>query len=112
MVVITMVWVIWRDLRKVRAELETAYGPDNPMEMVGQYLCGGLQAHRVMDELFWTQFCQHHEVAPHITLYLFEHRAPQVEVSALKQIVEAQAKTLNQMENTCKELWDILYSLT
>ena len=46
--------VIWREIRKVRVEVETEYGSDNPMEMVGQYLCGGLQAHRVMDELFWT----------------------------------------------------------
>ena len=35
-VVLTMIRVIWRKLRKVRVEAETAYGSDNPMEMVGQ----------------------------------------------------------------------------
>ena len=34
-VVLTMVWVIWRELRKVRVEAETVYGSDNPTEMVG-----------------------------------------------------------------------------
>ena len=52
-----------------------------------------------------TQFRQHPEVDPHTTLYLFEHRPPQVEVLALKHIVEAQDKDLNKMEKTCKELW-------
>ena len=104
--------VIWREIRKVRVEVETEYGSDNPMEMVGQYLWGTLQTHRVMDEFLQTQFRQHPEVDPHITLYLFKHRAPQVEVSALKQRVEAQSKALNKMEKTCKELRDRFYSLT
>ena len=43
---------------------------------------------------------------PHITLYFFEHSYPWVEVSYLEQRVEAQAKTLNKMEKTCKELRD------
>ena len=74
--------------------------------MMGQFLLGTLQAHQVMDDFLRTQLRQHPEVSPHITLYLFEHRAPLVEVPALKQRVEAQAKTINQMENTCKELRD------
>ena len=70
-VVIAVVWVICRELRKVGGEAETVYGSDNPTEMVGQYLWGALQAHRVMDELSQTQFSQHPGMAPHITLYLF-----------------------------------------
>ena len=99
-----MVRVIWRELRKVSVESEAAYGYNNPTYMVVKYLWGTLQAHMVMDDFLWTQFYQHPEVAPHITLYLFEHRSPWFEVSALKQILEAQVKTLNQMEKTCKEL--------
>ena len=41
--VLTIVWVIWWELRKVR-----------------------------------TQLRQNFKVSPHITLYIFEHRAPQV----------------------------------
>ena len=37
-VVIKIVQVIWREIRKVSIEAETAYGPDNMAEMVGQYL--------------------------------------------------------------------------
>ena len=40
---------------------------------------------------------------PHISL-LFGHRAPRLEVSSLKQSVEAQSKNLSQMDKTCKEL--------
>ena len=35
-VVIIMVRIILQELRKVRAELETAYGSDFPLVMVGQ----------------------------------------------------------------------------
>ena len=86
-IVLTMVQVIWRDLRKVRVEAEMAYGSENPTEMVGKYLWGTLQAHQVMEDFLRTQLHQHTEVAPHITLQLLEHRAPCVEVSALKERV-------------------------
>ena len=101
-VVLTMVRLKWRELRKFRVEAETEYGSDDPIKMVGQCILGNLQAHRVMDDFLLTQFRQHPEVAPRITLYLFEHRDPLVEVPALKQRVESQAKTLTQLENTCK----------
>ena len=65
-----------------------------------------------MGDFLWTQFCHHPEVEPHITFYLFEHRNPWVEVLALKQRVEAKAKNLSQMENTCKELRSRVDSLT
>ena len=55
---------------------------------------------------------QNPEVDTHITLYMFEHRDHRVEVLGLKQIVDAQAKTLNQIEKTCKELWAIVDTLT
>ena len=54
------------------------------MVMVGQYLWGTFLSNRVVDDFFRSQFRQHPEVAPHITLYLFEHQAPRVEVAALK----------------------------
>ena len=72
--------------------------------IVGKYLWGNLQAHIVMDDFLRTQFSQHPEVAPKITIYLFKYRAPQVEVSTLKHRLEAQDRTMSQMENTCKEL--------
>ena len=49
-VVLTVVRVIWRELRKVRVEAETAYVSEKLAEMVGQYLWGNLHAHWVMDE--------------------------------------------------------------
>ena len=55
-----------------------------------------------MDDLLRTQFFQHLEVDLYITIYLFEHRSPWVEVLALKQRVEAQDKTMSQMDKTCK----------
>ena len=60
------------------------YGSVDNMVMVGQYLWGTLQEHRVMDDFLRDQFRQHLEVAPNITLYLFEHRDPRVEAEALK----------------------------
>ena len=89
-----------------------AYGSENPSKIVGQYRLINLQSHRVMDDFLWTQFRKHPEVYLHITLYIFEHRAPQVEVLALKHEMEAKAKTLNQMEKICKEIWSRVYLLT
>ena len=79
--------------------------------MVGKYLWVTLHKHQVMDDLLRKQLHQQQEVDPHIMLYCFEHIAPWVELSALKQRVEAQAKTLDQMENKCTELWDRVDSL-
>ena len=70
--------------------------------MVGQYLWGTLKTHRVMDEFLWEQFRQHTEVAPHINIYLFEHRASRVEVVALRKKAEIQYETIIQIEKTCK----------
>ena len=70
--------------------------------MVGKYLWGTIQAHRVIDDLFWTQFFQNPEMVPRINIYLLEHKSSQVEVLDLNHRVEAQSKTLSQMENTCK----------
>ena len=50
MVVLTMVRVIWRELRKVWVEADPAYGSDNPSEILGKYLWGNIQAHQVIDE--------------------------------------------------------------
>ena len=80
--------VIWRELRKVRVEPETAYGSADNVVMVGQYIWGTLQAHMVMDDLLRSQFRQHPEVEPQFTIYLFEYRAPRVEVAALNKKVE------------------------
>ena len=52
--------------------------------MVGQYLRGTIQAHRVMENLVRNTFHQNLEVSPHVTLYLFEHRDQHVEYTALK----------------------------
>ena len=65
-----------------------------------------------MDDLLKDQFLQHPEVAPQITLYLFDHRAPIVEVVALNQKVEFQAKIISHMDKTCNVLRSRLDSLT
>ena len=89
-------------MRNVRLDTDTAYISDNPSEMVGQYLRVNLQAHLVMDDFLLTHFFHRPEVAPHITLYLFEKSSPWKHVSYLKQGVEAKSKTLNKMEKTYK----------
>ena len=55
-----------------------------------------------MEYFLRDQLRQHPEVAPNITLYLFEKQAPRVGVVALKQKVDVQAKGIRQMEKTCK----------
>ena len=67
-VVLTMVHVIWGYLRKVRVESDMAYGCDNPLVMVSQYLCGALQVHRVMHDFLQTKFLHHPEVDPYINI--------------------------------------------
>ena len=80
--------------------------------MVGKYLWGTLQYHRLIDEFLHAQFWQHPEVDHHITLYMFDHRAPSFEVVALRQKVYIQSLTTTQMENTFKELWSNVDFLT
>ena len=82
------------------------------MAMVGQYLWGTIQAHRFMDEFLRSQLGQHTEVAPYITLYLFEHQALRVEMAALKRKVNLQSKIISQMKKTCKEIWSRMDLLT
>ena len=84
-VVLTMVCLILSEISKVRVEVEIAYGPENRTETVVQYLWVTQHLHRVMDDFLQTQFHQHPEMDPQITVYLFKHRAPQV--ADLKQIV-------------------------
>ena len=110
-VVLMMVQVIWRELRKFMVEAETIYGSENSSEMMRQYLWGTLQAHWVMNDLLQTQLFQNLEVDPKITLQRFEHRAPRVEISALKQRMEAQDNAINQMEKKFKQLRYIFDSL-
>ena len=85
--VLTMVREIWIQLRKVRVELDTAYGSEYTVVMVGQYFSGTLQAHRVMDKFLCARSQLYLEVDPHITLYLFEHRAQRVGVEVIIQNV-------------------------
>ena len=72
--------------------------------IVGQYLCITLQDHRVMGGFLREQFRQYMKVAPHITLYIFEHRSPSVEAVELREKVELQSKKIIQMEKTCNKL--------
>ena len=89
-----MVRVIWRYLRKVRVEIEKAYGLKDQLVMLGQYLWVTPQAHIVMDEFLHSQFRNYPEVAPHITLYIFEHFLPRVEIVALRHKVDIQTKSI------------------
>ena len=85
---------------KVQVESEKVYGSGDNVVMVGQYLWGTLQSHRVMGDFLRDQLQQHAEVAPYIILYLFEHQYPRVEVAALKQKVDFQSNSIIQMEKT------------
>ena len=55
-------------------------GPILSPVMVGYYLWVTLQYHHVIGDFFWTQFHQHPEAYPLITMYLFDKQAPQVDV--------------------------------
>ena len=55
-VVLTMIRVIWRELRKVRVKSETAYGSEENVVVVGQYFWGTLQAHIIMNNFLRAQF--------------------------------------------------------
>ena len=79
-VILTMVIVIWRELRKLRVEAEKYYWSGTTSVMAGQYLWETFQAHIVIYNFLRSQFRQQPEVAPHIILYLFEHREPQVKL--------------------------------
>ena len=87
--------VIWIELRKVWVNSETAYGLKDNAVMVGRYIWGTLQTHRIMEYFLRYHLQQHPEVAPYINLYLFEHRALRVEVVALKKKVEVQDNMIN-----------------
>ena len=63
-----MVRVILWELRKFGVKEDTTYGSDILTLMVGKYLWVNLKAHKVMDDFLLTQFFQHQEVAPHITI--------------------------------------------
>ena len=57
-----------------------------------------------MGDFLRAQLPQHPEVAPHITLYLFEQWVLRVDVMALKQKVEFQDNMISYMEKMCKKL--------
>ena len=44
-----MARVIWREFRKTRVQLETNYRDTYPQVVVGKYIWGTLQDHRVME---------------------------------------------------------------
>ena len=102
-VFLTVVRVIWHDLRKVVVEAEKGYGSDTPLVMVGQYLWGASQAYIVMDNFLWNNFSASGGGPAHYS-YLIDHMLPWVEVSALNKMVETKAPNLVQMEipeNSC-----------
>ena len=84
----TMMQVIWRELNKVWFESETTCGSENKFVMVGQYLWGTLKSHIVMNKFLRAQFKQNTEVTLHITIYLFEHLYPRVDVVVLRKSLE------------------------
>ena len=57
-----------------------------------------------MEKFLWEKFRHNPEVASHITLYIFKHWAPKVEVAELRKKVELQYNMISHMEKTCKEL--------
>ena len=99
-----MARVIWREFRKARVQLETNYRDTYPQVVVGKYIWGTLQDHRVMEELMLKHFFQPPEVSPHNNLYLFEHRDPRAVVQEVRQNIQAQSKLVAQLERTVKEL--------
>ena len=57
-----------------------------------------------MGEFLGSHICQHHEVAPHTTLYVFENQVPRFNVVVLRQKLYIKSKSISQMENTCNKL--------
>ena len=57
--VLSVLRVIRRYLRKVRVQAETSYGATYSHIMVGKYLWGTLQSHRLVKEFMLTQLRQH-----------------------------------------------------
>ena len=49
--VIRMMRVIWIELMRVRVESEPSYVSEDKVVILGKYLWGALQDHRVMDDL-------------------------------------------------------------
>ena len=62
--------------------------------MVEKYFWGTIQAHQIMENLLLDKLHQHLDVAPHITICLFEHCYPWVYFLVLKNSVEDQSRTI------------------
>ena len=89
--ILTIFWVIWRDLQKVQVQDGKVYGSYPPHVMVDQYLWGTLQSYMVMEEFLRYQFSQKPEVLPPISLYIFEDWAPRSKSQDTRQKIEAQS---------------------
>ena len=94
---LTMVKVIWRDLRKVLSKVETSYGMASTNFIVGQYLWDTIKSHWVMDEFIQEQLWNHSKLLPHITLYLFENHVTRSEIQTTGHNIEAQKKLATHM---------------
>lgn len=105
-VVLTLLQVVWRELRKVRVVAETAYGYSkrNPSLMVGQYMWALSQAHCVQNEFLQSGFWRHPKVSPGIMMYLFEHRAPKAELLALLTRLKEANRTMSDQKASITKL--------
>ena len=111
-VVLTMVAVIWWKLRKAIIEAETPYGSEDQALMLGQYLQETFKLNRAMGSLLLSTFSQNPEMDLHITLYLFQDKAPRAELLSLQKKVEAKYNFTCHIYKTCKELISRVYQLS
>ena len=86
-IVLTLVRVIFRELRKVRVGSEHAY--NFPHRANALYLWGILQAHRVMAEFVKTNFREHPMFHPKMIMFLFETSVPKSEIDRVIALVHS-----------------------
>ena len=118
-IVLTLVKVIFRELRKVRVGSEHAYSFSdraNPL-----YLWGVLQAHRVMADFVKTNFREHPMFHPKMIMFLFETSVPKSEIDrvialvtsvrALPTTVDTLMRGLNSVKSRMDTVEDRLHAL-
>ena len=80
-----IVRTLFSALREVRVIAESAHSMTDKSRQVGLYLWASMQSHRIMAEYVKADFKRHPDVAPNVTFFLFENRAPKSMITSLKK---------------------------
>ena len=102
--VMKIVRTLFSALRKVRVIAESAHSMTDKTRQVGLYLWASLQAHRVMAEYVKADFKRHPDVAPNVTFFLFENRAPKSTVVALKKENSELSTKVAKLDNELQQV--------